>query len=105
MSQDRRNHTRIPIVRPAKLYCPATRRYVPGVTANVSAGGVLLACPAERAPALGETICLGVSLHGSGLLKQEQLTPAVVVRVEPAFAGMRRLGVQYSEPHSALQAA
>ena len=98
VDMNRRAHQRLRVARPCKLYVPKTRRYLPGSTRNVSAGGALLRVAAHPAVAAGDRLWVGIALKRSqGILMSNQMLKATVVRLAHAAGGVMVLALSFGD--------
>ena len=112
--EDRREHVRVDMNRPCKVFLPATSRYCPGRTRNVSEGGALVELDAPRDLKPGDVLELGIAWTNRAILPADALVEAKVVRtvsavILPDGTTRRTVGVRFDqvEPIAAelLQAA
>ncbi len=95
---DRRAHQWLRVARPCKLSVPKTRRYLPGSTRNVSAGGALLRVVAHPAVATGDRLWVGIALtRRQGILLSNQMLKATVVRLARAAGGEMVLALRFGD--------
>lgn len=80
---DRRRFPRVDIARACKLRITPSVSYRPGVTADLSAGGVLVSIDGSESFAVGTRVVLAVSWHGHPTVSHGETIPARIVRVEP----------------------
>lgn len=77
---ERRQHYRVPIAKPCKVFHPATRRYLPGRTTDVSAGGALLRVNAPRPLVPGDEIEMYIAWNNRSLLTTSEQMRGRVTR-------------------------
>lgn len=82
--RDRRQHTRHPLERPAKIFCPATGRFLAGRTRNISAGGVLIEVDVTESIGAGDEIQLTIAFGDRFIVPMSELVPASIVRTSAA---------------------
>ncbi|MEM1330494.1 MAG: PilZ domain-containing protein [Planctomycetota bacterium] len=82
--EDRRSSPRIAAQHRAKVFHRRTHRYLPAETCNVSDGGMLIRVKSPRELRIGEALDLAVDWAGEAVVRKAELTPATVVRIEPA---------------------
>ena len=104
--RDRRQHTRHPLDRPAKLFCPGSGRFLSGRTRNISAGGVLVEVDASESVASGDEIQLTIAFGDRFIVPMSELVPGSIVRAGPAddAAGIR-LAIAYDNASEAALSA
>lgn len=95
VSEDRRQHTRLDLARPVKVYLPQARQYVAGATSNVSVGGAMLDLRSNRPLGIGDYVDVGVQWHSAAVLRAEQLVQSRIVRVQTRTDGSQRLAVAF----------
>jgi|GEM_PF-2681074 len=78
--RDRRKHTRHPLTRPAKLFCPGSGRFLAGRTRNISAGGVLVEIDAPDSITSGDAIKLTIAFGDRFIVPMSELVGGSVVR-------------------------
>lgn len=98
MTPDRRAHARRPVSRPCKLYHPASRRYTPATTLDLSAGGVLVGVEPWRVLAPGDTVTIAIAAGPGEILPAAGMVPARVVRAHVDGAGRQALGLSFDRP-------
>ncbi len=94
---DRRRSPRAVLSRPCKIHHVPTGRYWPGVTWDISSGGVLLGVDAPRDLKPGDAIELYISWSSRPLLKSEDCIIAEVKRVLPRTDGRQFVGLEFAE--------
>ncbi len=80
---DRRRFPRVDLARACKLRIGPSVSYRPGVTADLSAGGVLVTVEGNDRFEVGAPVLLAVSWHGHPTVTHGETIPARIVRVEP----------------------
>jgi PilZ domain len=78
--RDRRQHTRHPLTRPAKLFCPDSGRFLSGQTRNISAGGVLVEVEAPDSLCSGDDIQLTIAFGDRFIVPMSELVAGSVIR-------------------------
>ncbi|MEO0632066.1 MAG: PilZ domain-containing protein [Planctomycetota bacterium] len=81
-SSERRRYPRVDLARACKLRIGPSLYYRPGVTSDVSAGGVRVTVDGDIDDEVGSTVLLAVSWHGHPTVTHGETIPARVVRVE-----------------------
>lgn len=99
---DRREHTRVDMSRPCKVFLPATARSCAGRTRNVSAGGALVELDSPRDLKPGDTMELGIAWTNRAILPADALVEAKIVRhvstlILPDGTARRTIGVQFNQ--------
>lgn len=80
-ARERRQHGRISISRPAKIYDPRARKYISATTCDLSTHGLLLEISRPVTLRPGDEVFVGIAMNDrQGVLAQKELTEAVVVR-------------------------
>jgi hypothetical protein len=82
--RDRRKHTRHPLERPAKLFCPKSGRFLAGRTRNISAGGVLVEVDVTESIGAGDAILLTIAFGDRFIVPMTELVPGSIVRTSAA---------------------
>jgi hypothetical protein len=95
---ERRRSERRPIVRPAKLYDPRGRRYLSGLTLNVSSHGLLMTVRGGEYLPAGAELRVAVAARESSVLRRDRMARVKVVRNEGRYAGSAVMAVQFAHP-------
>ena len=83
VDRERRNHARLKLQRPCKLYLPHVGKYVAGSTWNLSSGGVLLQLGLPVGIAPGDRLYVGIALkRRQAVLTAGEMLEAEVIRVD-----------------------
>ncbi|MEC9372544.1 MAG: PilZ domain-containing protein [Planctomycetota bacterium] len=98
---ERRRSERQVIVRPGKVFLRTALRYVPATTSNVSAGGALLCVDRSRPIRAGELVEIAIDWNQAAIVRQDELSPARVVRVTPMDCHHQAVAVAFERPASA----
>lgn len=80
---ERRRYPRVDLARACKLRITPSVSFRPGVTADVSAGGVRVTVDGAEDFEIGTPVVLAVSWHGHPTVSHGETIPAKIVRVEP----------------------
>lgn len=93
---DQRSSPRVLTTRPVKLFHPATARFIPAHTCDMSGGGVLLqvAWPCSIKP--GEPVDVYIPPDAHVVLSDKHRVPSMVVRVL-ASGDMAMVAVKFNE--------
>lgn len=103
---ERRRATRLPIVRPSKVYDPVGKRYLGGLTLNVSDTGLLMTAKGGDYLPVGTPIEVAVDWQlDAGVIRREQMIEARVVRREGRYAGASILAIAYAKRREMAKAA
>ena len=95
---DRREHTRTAVQRPCKMFDPRTRRYLPGVTRDVSAGGVAIDVPRLTDLKPGDVLHVGLAMkRRDQLLNGAQMLKATVIRAAATVDDHTDLAVRFDD--------
>lgn len=97
-TKDRRKHARHLAARLCKVYQPATGRYSPARTIDLSAGGALLEINMPRPLEPGDEIDVALAWVCAGVLEGGSMIRARVVRVQVGEEGRRVVAVEYARP-------
>jgi c-di-GMP-binding flagellar brake protein YcgR len=103
---DRREHPRVAVQRPCKMFDPRTRRYLPGVTRDVSAGGVAIDVPRLVDLNPGDMLHVGVATkRRDQLLSATQMLKATVIRANATVDDHTNLAVRFenAQLHRAIE--
>ena len=93
---DRREHPRTSVQRPCKMFDPRTRRYLPGMTRDVSAGGVAIDVPRVVDLKPGDVLHVGVAMkRRDQLLNGAQMLKATVIRSSATVDDHTDLAVRF----------
>jgi c-di-GMP-binding flagellar brake protein YcgR len=96
---ERREHERVSIARPCKLYDPRSGKYVPGTTANLSCGGAMIRSDRPLHLAAGDRLYVGIALKRSdSMLRRHDMSDSVVVRSLHTTDGHTALAVRFVDP-------
>lgn len=99
LDSERRQHERIPIERPCKVFDPRSHKYLLGSTCDLSASGMMLKLehPLQIVP--GEILHVGVAQkRRQMLLRSSEMTPVRVVRCLHSPEGETCLGLELMLP-------
>ncbi len=99
-ARERRRFERQEIERSCKIYRPAHKRYLPGRTLDLSAGGALLEVEAPRPLIPGEAIDLAVAWTNLPVLPTRALQDARIVRVTRERDGRQIVAVEFKRAQS-----
>lgn len=98
IEQDRRESPRINVKRPCKVYDPKGRKYLAGITRDVSTGGMLLALNHPVALKPGDQVFVGVAQkRRQALLRTRDMTEAEIVRTLSSTAGETVLAIRFTD--------
>ncbi len=101
---DRRTTPRIPVERLCKVFHEPTRRYLTGITRDVSAGGALVTVESPRALQVGDAIEILIAWHHRAILSASDQVVATITR--SLFEGAKQVvAVRFAESESARHAA
>ncbi len=102
---ERRRHRRFGISRDGKVYSPDTRSYSPAQTRDLSVGGAMLEVEADRPFATGQRVGIAVASTTDGVVRNESMVQAVVVRAEALRGRKQTIAVRYLGSERANAAA
>lgn len=104
-TQDRRRHERREVIKPCKVYDPASRRYGPGSTQNLSAGGARVVVQWLRPLSVGDPVDLVIGWTPRAVLESTGLRRGRVRRVDAAYGEVQVIAVEFdAEMDDALAA-
>ena len=97
MDQDeRRIHERVSLTRPCKLYDPRLRKYLPGLTWNVSSSGAFLEVNRPLAVSPGDHLFLGIAMkRRQGILTSNDMLEVEILRSMQATGDRTALAVRF----------
>lgn len=99
MHEDRREHDRIPLSRPCKVYDERSGKYVAGRTVNLSDGGALLELSRPLLLQEGQQLLLGVALtRRQTLLPANDMRWCEVVRALTTTDQTIAVAVRFADP-------
>jgi c-di-GMP-binding flagellar brake protein YcgR len=99
MHEDRREHDRVPLSRPCKIYDERSGKYITGRTVNLSDGGALLELSRPLPLQAGQQLFLGVALtRRQTLLPANDMIVCEVVRSLRTTDNATALAVRFSGP-------
>ncbi|QYK48194.1 MAG: PilZ domain-containing protein [Phycisphaeraceae bacterium] len=93
-NQDRRRYVRHKVEAPCKIIEAKTGRAIPGITRDVSLGGLLVALRTPQELHAGDTIRIGVAWRGQAVIDELSMSDARVTRVFPPFNGQQTVAIQ-----------
>lgn len=103
LGEDRRGTPRMQVERLCKVFHEPTRRYLTGVTRDVSAGGALVTVESPRPLQVGDSIEILIAWHHRAILSSSDQIEARVIRT--LFEGARQVvAVRFAESESAQHA-
>ncbi len=102
---ERRRHRRFGIERDGKVYAPDTRTYSPARSRDLSVGGAMLEVDCERPFAPGQRIDITVASSTDGIVRNESMVQAVVIRADAIRGKKQTIAVRYLGAQRAHAAA
>lgn len=102
--EERRRHDRAAILKPCKVYMPASGRFAPGRTCNVSAGGALVSVEGGRPMAAGEEINVTIAFSRMPVVPADQMLRGRVVRAGACEGGRQLVAVEFEKELAQLAA-
>lgn len=102
---ERRKHERRDLKRPCKILHTPSFRYMAAYTCDVSQGGAMLELSQHRPLAVGDKIDVLVDWNEQGLVSQQAMLPARVVRLDRREGLRQRVGVQFDREQALSLAA
>lgn len=101
---ERRHTPRHAIDRPAKIYCPLTRRYYAARTLDVSRAGAMVSVTTPRTLRAGDEIDLAIAWNDRAVIPQSSMIRARIARIAARIGDHQAIGVQFADEIS-MQAA
>lgn len=105
MSSERRRNKRFRITRDGKIYRPEARQYLAAQTRDLSVGGALLEVDAERPFAPGDRVEVAVASTDSGVVRDDAMVSAIVVRADALGGRRQTIAVRYTGARPSARAA
>lgn len=105
MNQDRRQHERTEITRPAKVYHSGSARYLSGYIRDHSRGGALLEVHAPRGMEPGDELEVLIAWNDRTLLSAASQRRARVTRVLGTGSPRQIVAVEYLQSQGRLRLA
>ena len=107
MGQDeRRVHARVSLTRPCKLYDPRLRKYVAGLTWNLSSSGAFLEVDRSLALSPGDHLFLGIAMtRRQGILTSNDMLEVEILRSMQATANRTAMAVRFVDSREAAATA
>ena len=97
LPSERRQNTRTPLMRPAKVRCRQTGKYYQGRTCNVSNGGALVEIDHPSLMVAGQSVQLGVAWTSRNmLLGDHEMIDATILR-SLGMAGNQRIAIRFDQ--------
>lgn len=101
---ERRETPRLVIDRPAKVYCPLTRRYHAARTLDVSRTGAMISITTPRTLRAGDELDLAIAWNDRAVIPQSSMVRVRITRIAACIGDHQAVGVQFAEDVS-LQTA
>jgi c-di-GMP-binding flagellar brake protein YcgR len=96
---ERRAHPRVSLTRPCKVYEPRSRKFLPGTTCNISAGGLLMRIERSLPVEPGDRLYVAIPHKRRDVfLRADEMLECRVVRALPMTSGETALAVQFITP-------
>ncbi len=107
MGQDeRRVHARVSLTRPCKLYDPRLRKYVAGLTWNLSSSGAFLEVNRPLALRPGDHLFLGIAMkRRQGILTSNDMLEVEILRSMQATGNRTAMAVRFVDSREAAATA
>jgi hypothetical protein len=102
---DRRCHPRQFLEKPCKVYDPASRRFAPGQTRNISRGGALITVQWARPMSAGDPIDIVIAWSPRPLLPADAMVRARVARTVAVTGDVQVLALEFDHDIEAALAA
>lgn len=102
---ERRRNKRFRITRDGKIYRPEARQYLAAQTRDLSVGGALLEVDAERPFAPGDRVEIAVAPTDSGVVRDDAMVSAIVVRADALGGRRQTIAVRYTGARQSARAA
>lgn len=98
---DRRQHARVTVHQPCKIYDSRCGRYIAGQTRDISGGGLLVELPRLVSLKPGDEIHVGVALkRRQALLRCNEMFKACVTRAMHTVDDRTILGLRFQQPQA-----
>jgi hypothetical protein len=104
-TQERRRHERREVIKPCKIYDPASRRFGPGTTQNVSSSGARVVVQWLRPLSVGDEIDLIIGWSAKPLLPADRMVRGRIRRVDAAYGEVQVIAVEFDREMEAEAAA
>src|SRR5881392_3656627 len=104
-THDRRRHERQRVEKACKVYDPASRRYGPGKTYDVCAGGARVVVQWLRPLSVGDEIDLVVGWSSRPLLPADAMARGRVRRIDAAYGEVQVIAVEFDQEMELAKAA
>jgi hypothetical protein len=104
-TRDRRRHERRMVERACKVYDPASRRFGPGRTQNLSASGARVVVQWLRPLSVGDEIDLVIGWSGRPILPADAMARGRVCRVDAAYGEVQVVAVEFAQEMELAEAA
>ncbi|MEE8508067.1 MAG: PilZ domain-containing protein [Myxococcota bacterium] len=107
MGQDeRRVHARVSLTRPCKLYDPRLRKYVAGLTWNLSSSGAFLEVDRPLALSPGDHLFLGIAMkRRQGVLASTDMLEVEILRSMQATGNRTAMAIRFVDSREAAATA
>ncbi len=102
---DRRRHERHDVEKPCKVYDPASRRFAPGRTKNISRAGALVTIQWARPLSAGDPIDIVIAWSPRPLLPADSMVRARVARTLASTGEVQVIAVEFDDDIEAALAA
>jgi len=103
IDHDRREHPRMALQRPCKVFDPRSRKYLTGVTSNISAGGVLMFLSRRVPVQADDRVYVAVAeRRRQPLLRRDEMCEARVIRTIHLTTGETALAVRFLDTPAEL---
>ena len=104
-TSDRRRHERHAVEKACKIYDPASRRFAPGLTRNISRSGALVTIQWARPLAEGDPIDIIIAWSPRPLLPADSMVRARIARSLSATGEVQTVAVEFDHDLEAAIAA
>lgn len=102
---DRRQHTRMYVRKPCKIFHFGSRLYIPACTHDFSVGGAMVWLDAGRQLSVGDDISVIVGWNSGAVVRQDSSIPGRVLRIISMDGGRQAAAVQFKCVQKARLAA
>jgi hypothetical protein len=104
-TRERRRHERREVIKPCKIYDPASRRFGPGTTQNLSEGGARVVVQWLRPLSIGDPVDMIVGWSPRPLLPADAMARGRVARVDAVYGEVQVIAVEFEQEMSIEAAA
>lgn len=96
-TRERRRHERRDVIKPCKIYDPASRRFGPGTTQDLSAGGARVVVQWLRPLSVGDAVDVVVGWSSKPLIPADAMARGRVARVDAVYGEVQVIAVEFEQ--------